>query len=340
MNTPNNNHGDASASPQNEKNMSDIIITQIEFTQISAPEGKALRNKKTGRYWHSPITLGYNYYLLGMMELKPYMLTPDDFEVVDAPEGWEDETFNPDTFIDQGEALKQNAAMFQERMNNIDSIPLTNKQAVALKTSYPIWAVGMSESEKSRLIALGHKIYQEGDVLTLPEEEGKKLRFYYDGDLWEVIQKHTILAEYFPSVNTLALYRKVHEQEGTYADPIPYEQGMMAWVGQYYIERGVKYECIESYNGSTAHLPLDLPRYFKSVVESTEGDTEGTESTEDTTAELGTAKNPIEWTNTMTMEAGKYYKQYGVTYYCYNDYTNITMHDLQYLNAFAQVAEV
>lgn len=294
-------------------------LVQEVTTKLVAREGYILVLADTGLCPTNEVHIGYNYYDTSVPLATRQMSKPEDWKAIPKPEGWDEGKFDPDRLIDQVNVLKRTKELYDERINSIDNIKMSNRQAVEMRYSYPIWAVGFSDAEKARLKAIGHRLYEEGDTIVV--EEGKpNPRMVFDDGLWEILQTHTIYAQYVPSVSTLALYRRVHEQEGTFDDPVPYKQGMMAWAGQYYSEGETVYKCIRDYDGSTAHMPSVLQGFFEIA------DGEAEELPAD--SEQGTLENPIPYSGLMTLEAGKYYSQYGVTYYCHTALTNATGHDL------------
>lgn len=297
-------------------------LVQETVTKVVAKPGYILVLADTGLCPTNEVHIGYNYYDTNVPLATRQMSKPEDWKAIPKPEGWDEGQFDPDRLIDQVNVLKRTKELYDERINSIDNIKMSNRQAVEMRYSYPIWAVGFSDAEKARLKALGHRLYEEGD--TIEVEEGKpNPRMVFDDGLWEILQAHTIYAQYVPSVSTLALYRRVHEEEGTYDDPIPYKEGMMAWAGQYYSGGETVYKCIRDYDGSTAHMPSALPGFF----EIADGEVEELPAD----SEQGTLENPIPYSGLMTLEAGKYYSQDGVTYYCHTALPNATGHALQYL---------
>lgn len=297
-------------------------LVQEVTTKLVAKEGYILVRANTGLCPTNEVHIGYNYYDSNVPLATRQMSKPEDWKAIPKPEGWDEGKFDPDRLIDQVKVLQRTKELFVERSNAIDTIKMTNRQANEMRYSYPIWAVGFSEAEKARLKALGHRIYEEGD--TIEVEEGKpNPRMVYNDELWEIIQTHTIYAQYVPSVSTLALYRRVHEQEGTYNDPVPYKEGMMAWAGQYYSEGDVVYKCIRDYDGSTAHLPSVLHGYFELATSDVE--------TDEPSAEEGTLENPISWSGSGVLVNGKYYKDGDVIYLCNRDSGNEVTYPLSAL---------
>lgn len=297
-------------------------LEQRTITVMVADEGMILVLANTGLCPTNEVHIGYNYYDTNVPLATRQMSKPEDWKAIPKPEGWDDGQFDPNRLIDQVKVLQRTKELFVERSNAIDTIKMTNRQANEMRYSYPIWAVGFSDAEKARLKALGHRLYEEGD--TIEVEEGKpNPRMVFDDGLWEILQTHTIYAQYVPSVSTLALYRRVHEQEGTFDDPVPYKEGMMAWAGQYYSEGETVYKCIRDYDGSTAHLPSVLHGYFEVATSDVE--------TDEPSAEEGTLENPITWSGSGVLVNGKYYKDEGAIYLCTRDSGNEVTYPLSAL---------
>lgn len=102
---------------------------------------------------------------------------------------------------------------------NINTMSLSNKEALDVKEFYPVWSANSVQVKK------GEK-YQCDDLL------------------WEVIQDHTTQELWKPSLETSSLWKVVNEEhEGTEADPIPYVQMMAFEKGKYYEQYGVIYLC-------------------------------------------------------------------------------------------------
>lgn len=196
-------------------------IEQITITKIIAEEGKILKRKNDGHYYGTEVTLGYNYYEAGIALSQPKLETPDDYEEVDKPENWEERPI-----IDHVKRLKRANELVKKNHEEINELELTAEQALEVKEIFPMW-----EEFVDKTITTG-------------------TRFQYDGKLWEVIQDHTVLSHYQPSINTAALYKEVvletneeGEVNGTLENPIPYEGNMVLENGKYYSQDGVVYLC-------------------------------------------------------------------------------------------------
>lgn len=116
----------------------------------------------------------------------------------------------------------------------IDQIPqvinnknLTANEALAHKEWYPYW--GEEGAEMGKEVPAGFRLRHRAEG----EEEDT---------LYEVIQKHTLQADWVPGVETASLYKVVSATHaGTKEDPIPYEQMMAIEAGKYYTEDGILY---------------------------------------------------------------------------------------------------
>lgn len=94
----------------------------------------------------------------------------------------------------------------------------------------------------------------------------KGVIFKYGGKLWRVVQPHTPMDIYPPSLDTASLYTRVEpEHLGTLEDPIPYEQGMAFESGKYYEQFGVVYVCILTTTTGYPNDLKDLPTIVKPV---------------------------------------------------------------------------
>lgn len=196
-------------------------IEQITITKIIADEGKILKRKNDGHYYGTEVTLGYNYYEAGVALSQPKLETPDDYEEVDKPENWEERSI-----IDHVKRLKRANELVKKNKEEINELDLTAEQALQVKEMFPMW-----EEFVDKVITTG-------------------TRFQFGEKLWEVLQDHTVLSHYQPSINTAALYKEVvretneeGEVNGTLENPIPYEGNMVLESGKYYSQDGVVYLC-------------------------------------------------------------------------------------------------
>lgn len=218
-------------------------IEQITFTKIIAEEGKILKRKNDGHYYGTEVTLGYNYYEAGVALSQPKLETPDDYEEVDKPENWEERPI-----IDHVKRLKRANELVKKNHEEINELELTAEQALELKEMFPMW-----DEFVDKTITTG-------------------TRFQYDGKLWEVLQDHTVLSHYQPSINTAALYKEVvletneeGEVNGTLENPIAYEGNMVLENGKYYSQDGVVYLCNRDSGNPVYHALSELVELYVEV---------------------------------------------------------------------------
>lgn len=222
-------------------------IEQITTTRIYADEGKLLRLKSSGTIYGDQVSLGYDYYDAGVGLSQPRLLKPDDFEEIDRPENYEEMPV-----IDQVRRLKRTRELIEQNIKEMNSLGLSAVDALEVKDWYPKW---------------GEEGFKEGDTVT----KGQKFQF---GDkLYEVLQGHTILTHYEPSINTAALYVEVTpdyneegEEMGTLENPIPYEGNMVLENGKYYEQDGVVYLCNRDTINPVYHALKDLVGLYVEVV--------------------------------------------------------------------------
>ena len=120
---------------------------------------------------------------------------------------------------------------------------LTDETAVKVKTLYPSW-----ESLIGKTLTVGEK-------------------FYYNGDLYKVLQPHTAQESWKPGTGTESLYTRIDEAHaGTLQDPIPYNGNMALESGKYYSQNGVVYLCNRD-TGTPVHNSLsELVGLYVNVV--------------------------------------------------------------------------
>lgn len=89
----------------------------------------------------------------------------------------------------------------------------------------------------------------------------------YDGKLWRVRQEHTVMEQYYPSLETASLYEIIDkEHSGELNDPIPYNPPMEIFNGKYYIEDDIKYLCTRNSETALSHnLSSLVGLYVKTV---------------------------------------------------------------------------
>lgn len=222
-------------------------IEQITITQIAADEGKLLRMKKNGVIYDGPISLGYNYFDGGIGLLEPNCLKPEDFDEIDKPED-----YMPISDVDYVSQLKSATEAVRQNIKKMNSLGLSAVEALEVKDWYPKW---------------GDEGFKQGDTVT------KGTKFQFGDKLYAVLQDHTILAYYEPSINTAALYVEVTpdynedgEELGTLENPIPYEGNMVLENGKYYEQDGIVYLCNRDTINPVYHALRDLVGLYVEVV--------------------------------------------------------------------------
>ena len=132
----------------------------------------------------------------------------------------------------------------------VNETAMTEAQALDAKQFYPIW--GEEGAEIGKAVGVGFR-----------------LREIVDGQdiLYEVIQAHTLQADWKPS-EVKSLYKVVEiTHAGTLDDPIPWKQGMVVETGRYYTDQGVTYQGIRDSVNPMAFNLIDLVSagYVKTV---------------------------------------------------------------------------
>lgn len=219
-------------------------IEQITTTRLIADEGKVFRRRSDGHLFGNEITLGYDYYDAGVGLTEKRLMTPDDYEEIDAPEGYLDRPV-----IDHVKRLKRGEELVKKNKEEINELGLTAEQALEVKEMFPMW----------------------DDLVGTDVTAG--IRFQYDGKLYEVLQDHTVLTHYQPCINTAALYKEVvletneeGELNGTLDNPIPYEGNMVLENGKYYSQDGVTYLCTRDSGNPVYHALKDLVSLYVEIV--------------------------------------------------------------------------
>lgn len=223
-------------------------IEQKTITTIVAEEGKLLVRKSDGWIAGEQVTLGYNYYEAGVALSKPHLEVPDDYMEIDKPEDYEAKPI-----INHVQRLKRTNELIKRNIEEMNDLRLSAVDALEVVEWYPKWGVD--------------KGFKEGDTIT------KNTKFQYEGKLYAVLQDHTILAHYYPSINTASLYVEVTpdyneagEEMGTFENPIPYEGNMVLENGKYYTQDGVIYLCNRDTGNPVYHALKDLVGLYVEVV--------------------------------------------------------------------------
>lgn len=222
-------------------------IEQKTITTIKADEGKLLVRKSDGWVAGEQITLGYNYYEAGVALSSPRLEKPDDYEEIEKPEDYEEKPI-----INHVQRLKRAKELIERNTKEMNELNLSAVDALEVIEWYPKWGVD----------------FKEGD------EVKKGFKFQFEGELYAVLQDHTILAHYEPSINTASLYVKVTpdytedgDEMGTVENPIPYEGNMILENGKYYSQEGVVYLCNRDTINPVYHALKDLIGHYVEAVE-------------------------------------------------------------------------
>lgn len=122
----------------------------------------------------------------------------------------------------------------------INSIPMSNNEALKRKKSFPVWKEDLGEVKQGEKYQLNDKLYK-------------------------VVQDHTTQANWSPEKQSSLWEEVVEDHEGTLEDPIPYNeamnpqwQGMVLEEGKYYTQGGVIYKCIRNTGNKVTQNLADL----------------------------------------------------------------------------------
>ena len=224
-------------------------IEQEIRTIIRADEGKLIVRKSDGQVagdQDNPVHLGYDYYDAGVALSNPRLMKPDDYEEIDRPEDYEVKPI-----INHVQRLKRTKELIERNTKEMNELNLSAVEALEVVEWYPKWGVD----------------FKEGD------EVKKGFKFQFEDELYAVLQDHTILAHYEPSINTASLYVKVTpdytedgDEMGTLENPIPYEGNMILENGKYYSQDGVVYLCNRDSGNPVYHALKDLVGLYVEVV--------------------------------------------------------------------------
>lgn len=224
-------------------------IEQITRTIIKADEGKLLVRKSDGMVCGEEVHLGYDYYDAGVALSSPRLMKPDDYEEIVKPEDYEVKPV-----INQSKRLERMTQLLEEEKKEFKNRGLSAVDMIKHKQFAPQW--GVDEG------------FKEGDTV----KKGDK--FTYEGKLWAVLQDHTILAHYYPSINTASLYVEVTpeydeqgNENGTKENPIEYNGNMVLEEGKYYVQDGVVYYCDRDSINAVYHNLSELVGYYVERVE-------------------------------------------------------------------------
>lgn len=151
-------------------------------------------------------------------KLKRYEFDDEEFTQLMNSEAW---THGED-YVQPNEDYAKVKAMqilTADTKANINTMSLSNKEALDVKEFYPVWSADSVQVKKGE-------------------------RYRCDDLLWEVIQDHTTQENWKPSIHTASLWKVVEvEHEGTQEDPIPYTPPMEIFKDKYYTQNEVLYKC-------------------------------------------------------------------------------------------------
>lgn len=224
-----------------------MIIEQKTITTIVADEGKLLVKKSDGMVCGKRVTLGYDYYDAGVALSEPRLMKPDDFMEID-----DAEYFKQRPVIDQVKRLQRTKELMAQNVKEMNNLKLSASDAIQVTEWFPEFLVDEG--------------FREGETVI------KGNKFKYNGKLYAVLQDHTILSHYYPSVNTAALYVEVTpdytedgEEYGTLENPIQYEGNMVLENGKYYSQDGVVYLCNRDSINPVYHTLAELVNLYVEV---------------------------------------------------------------------------
>lgn len=223
-------------------------IEQTTRTIIKADEDKILVRKSDGHVVGDVVHLGYDYYDAGVALSNPRLMKPSDYEEIDRPDDYEVKPI-----VNHVQRLKRAQELIKQNTAEMNELHLSAVDALEVVEWFPQW--GVDEG------------FTVGDTVT------KGLKFKYDGKLWAVLQDHTILEHYYPSINTASLYVEVTpeynekgEELGTLDNPIPYDGNMILENGKYYIQEGTIYKCNRDTGIAVYHALRDLVGLYVELV--------------------------------------------------------------------------
>ena len=195
------------------------------------------------------ITADAGRYLTEVAEVAPDKRTFRNMVIVATVEeaaGWKQITEQEKAALESQGAIFGSQDVTPEYLGRVDTLltgiaerindtPMTAAQSLKNKKYYPQWK----------------------DIIGKPVDTG--FRFNEGETMYEVIQPHTISAEWIPGTGTESLYKVVQEEhEGTKDDPIPWQLNMELYNGKYYTDKGVKYLCIRDSGMGLSFALADL----------------------------------------------------------------------------------
>lgn len=172
-------------------------------------------------------------------KLKRYEFNDTEFTQLMNSEAW----MHGEDYVQPNEDYAKVKAMqilTADTKTNINTMSLSNKEALDVKEFYPVWSANSVQVKKGE-------------------------RYQCDGLLWEVVQAHTTQENWKPSIYTASLWKVVEvEHEGTQSDPIPYTPPMEIFKDKYYTQNDILYKCTRD---SGIPLSYDLSALVGTYVE-------------------------------------------------------------------------
>ena len=174
--------------------------------------------------------------------------TVEQVRAIDVQSGYPDKISVTTAYVQQQAKEKDAsdpqkvAVKFSRMVVNNKAISLSSNEKLDVKVLFPIWG-------------------QEGAEFGLSVDAGFCLRVVKDDTdiLYEVIQSHTLSAEWEPGLNMASLYKVIDkEHAGTIGDPIPYFPPMEIFKDKYYIQNADVYKCTRDSGTPLSHNLQDL----------------------------------------------------------------------------------
>lgn len=183
--------------------------------------------------------------------------TVEQVRAIDVQSGYPDKISVTTAYVQQQAKEKDAsdpqkvAVKFSRMVVNNKDLSLSSNDKLDIKVLFPIWG-------------------QEGAEFGLSVDAGFCLRVVKDDTdiLYEVIQSHTLSAEWEPGLNTASLYKVIDkEHAGTIGDPIPYFPPMEIFKDKYYIQNADVYKCTRDSGTPLSHNLKDLVGLYVEVVQ-------------------------------------------------------------------------
>lgn len=165
--------------------------------------------------------------------------TVEDIEAIDASSGFPDTiSLAANQVKVMGDGLRKDSpeatsVTFSKRFINDPAISIPEEEALTFKSIYPVW--GEEYAELGKAVEPGFRLR-----VVKRDDTGATL----SDILYEVIQPHSLQADWEPGVSTASLYKSIDvEHAGTMDDPIPFTPPMILENGKYYKENDILYIC-------------------------------------------------------------------------------------------------